>query len=162
MSHSDHVSVLGTSQLISQTAHLNVESFKPEIRTNLVKGEPGTGKTLLGLELLRRCGRRAYLSSRVSQEVIFDKYPELKTLFRREESGRKSPRQLVQSSRTFGLQTPTMLESILGVISKSKEPPVILSVVERIIIREVNSAFRLVDKAEGFEEVVARARRVDQ
>ena len=86
------MSVLGTSQLISQTAHLNVESFKPEIRTNLVKGEPGTGKTLLGLELLRRCGRRAYLSSRVSQEVIFDKYPELKTLFRREESRSQKPK----------------------------------------------------------------------
>ena len=116
------------SQSTQQTSHVGLESFlDAEIRTILVKGEPGTGKTLLGLELLRRYGRGVYLSSRVSQEGVFDQYPELKMLFRQGKikvAGPKAAGAKFQDVRFA--DAATMVEFILGSIGKSKEPLVIL------------------------------------
>ncbi|MDH2901657.1 MAG: ATPase domain-containing protein [archaeon] len=119
---------LASPHLTSQAADVDLESFlNPEIRTILVKGEPGTGKTLLGLELLRRYGRGVYLSSRVSEQGIFDHYPELKTLFRRGRIKVAGPKAASAKFEDVRLaDTATMLESIVGVISKSKEPLVIV------------------------------------
>lgn len=55
--------------------------LKPEVKSILVKGEPGTGKTTLALELLRLYGRGIYVSTRVSKEQSGEHHPELNALF---------------------------------------------------------------------------------
>ncbi len=128
MPSSDSVNIPTTSHLTSQANDVGLESFlNPEIRTILVKGEPGTGKTLLGLELLRRYGRGVYLSSRISEQGIFDQYPELKTLFRRGRIKVAKPKAASAKFEDARLATSaTMMESIVESISKSKEPLVIV------------------------------------
>ncbi|MDG6994568.1 MAG: hypothetical protein JRN52_01485 [Nitrososphaerota archaeon] len=124
MSSSDSANAPSASQLTSQ---VDLESFlSPEVRTALVKGEPGTGKTLLGLELLRRCGSGVYLSSRVSQEGVFDQYPELKKLFRQGKIRVAGPKASAKFQDVRFADAATMVEFILQSIGKSKEPLVIL------------------------------------
>jgi KaiC/GvpD/RAD55 family RecA-like ATPase len=108
---------------------LSLESLlNPGVRTILVKGEPGTGKTLLGLELLRRYGSGVYLSSRVSEQGIFDQYPELRTLLK--EGRVKVAKPSKGASAKFEdvrlANAAIVMESILESISKLKEPLLIL------------------------------------
>jgi KaiC/GvpD/RAD55 family RecA-like ATPase len=51
-----------------------------KVRSLLIKGEPGTGKTTFAIELLREFGRGVYVSSRVSQEVLAEQNPQLEEL----------------------------------------------------------------------------------
>jgi KaiC/GvpD/RAD55 family RecA-like ATPase len=53
-----------------------------EVGSLLIKGEPGTGKTTLALELLALHGRGIYVSTRVSLEQLIDHQKELSTLFK--------------------------------------------------------------------------------
>ena len=46
--------------------------FSPAVTSFLIKGEPGTGKTTLALDLLRRYGAGLYLSTRVSEEKLLE------------------------------------------------------------------------------------------
>lgn len=55
--------------------------LKNAVRSVLIKGEPGTGKTTLAFELLRLFGRGIYLSTRVSREQSKDHHPDLDYLF---------------------------------------------------------------------------------
>ena len=55
--------------------------LREEVKSILVKGEPGTGKTTLALELLRLYGRGIYVSTRVSEEQSGEHHPELSALF---------------------------------------------------------------------------------
>ncbi len=57
--------------------------LKPQVRAILIKGEPGTGKTTLALELLRLHGKGIYVSTRVSQEQSSEHLPELNALFKK-------------------------------------------------------------------------------
>jgi len=54
-----------------------------KIRTLLIKGEPGTGKTTLALELLGGFGSGVYVSSRVSRDMLMEQNPQLRDLAKR-------------------------------------------------------------------------------
>src|SRR5579864_6037235 len=51
-----------------------------KVRTLLIKGEPGTGKTTLAIELLREFGRGVYVSSRVSGDMLLEQNRQLRQL----------------------------------------------------------------------------------
>src|ERR1700730_16140040 len=51
-----------------------------KVRTLLIKGEPGTGKTTLALELLREFGRGVYVSSRVSGDMLLEQNRQMSKL----------------------------------------------------------------------------------
>ncbi|MGI0086035.1 MAG: ATPase domain-containing protein, partial [Nitrososphaerales archaeon] len=53
------------------------------IRFILLKGEPGTGKTTLALDLLKKHGKGAYVTTRVSLEQLQTHKPELRNLLLR-------------------------------------------------------------------------------
>lgn len=55
--------------------------LKPQVKSILLKGEPGTGKTTLAMELLRMYGSGIYVSTRLSQEQSQEHHPELSSLF---------------------------------------------------------------------------------
>jgi KaiC/GvpD/RAD55 family RecA-like ATPase len=65
----------GREQLASINALLTLP-----IGTILVKGQPGSGKTIFALELLRRSGGGHYVSTRVSSEKISQQIPAIKKL----------------------------------------------------------------------------------
>lgn len=56
------------------------------IRFILLKGEPGTGKTTLALDLLKKHGKGAYVTTRVSLEQLQTHKPELRNLLSRKAS----------------------------------------------------------------------------
>ena len=55
----------------------------PQVRFVLIKGDPGTGKTTLALELLSRHGRGVYASTRVSLDQLSLQNPILRSLIER-------------------------------------------------------------------------------
>ena len=106
---------------------MSLESLlNPGIRTILVKGDPGTGKTILAFELLRRYGRGTYLSSRVSEEKTLKHYPEVRALLK---EGKVTVAKRVTRAKFEDIvlaDAATVIESVLKSISKSKEPLVVL------------------------------------
>ena len=58
-------------------------SLSPKVRTLLIKGEPGSGKTTLALELLKEFGRGVYISSRVSGDMLLEQNRQLRDLVER-------------------------------------------------------------------------------
>jgi KaiC/GvpD/RAD55 family RecA-like ATPase len=60
-------------------ASINALLISP-IGAILVKGEPGSGKTIFALELLRRSGGGHYVSTRVSRDKISQQIPSIKEL----------------------------------------------------------------------------------
>ena len=126
-----------------RTTNAGLESFlNPGIRTILVKGGPGTGKTLLGLELLKRHGRGVYLSSRVSEEGIFDQYPELRTLLKQGRVKVAKPHKAAKFEDIRLADAATVMELILESISKLKEPLVILDSWDTVA-KELDSVERM-------------------
>ncbi|MHB2035691.1 MAG: gas vesicle protein GvpD P-loop domain-containing protein, partial [Nitrososphaerales archaeon] len=132
--------------------------LNPAIRTLLIKGEPGTGKTLLGLELLRRYGSGVYLSSRVSEQGIFDQYPELRTLLKKGRVKVAKPRK--GASAKFEdvrlANAAIVMELILDSISELKEPLVILDSWDTVA-KELDSVERM--KTEKALVTIADARK---
>lgn len=51
------------------------------VKSILVKGQPGTGKTTLALELLRIYGKGVYVSTCISREESKGHHPALNSLF---------------------------------------------------------------------------------
>jgi KaiC/GvpD/RAD55 family RecA-like ATPase len=102
--------------------------LNPGVRTILIKGEPGTGKTILALELLRRHGKGVYLSSRVSEERILRHHPRTKAFFeeRKTASAKRKKDARFEDAR---LGTAAMaIESVLNAMSGpgAEEPLVVL------------------------------------
>lgn len=54
----------------------------PVVKTILIKGNPGTGKTTLSLELMRRLGGGLYVSTRVSEFKLLSQLPHYGKLFK--------------------------------------------------------------------------------
>ncbi|MDG6904790.1 MAG: hypothetical protein JRN20_03275 [Nitrososphaerota archaeon] len=54
--------------------------LKSQVGTILIKGEPGTGKTTLAMELLSIYGKGIYVSTRASQEQAIEHHPVLSRL----------------------------------------------------------------------------------
>ena len=65
----------------SEAPSLLGQLLKKEVGSILVKGEPGTGKTTLALELLALYKRGVYVSTRVSLEQLIEHQKELSRLF---------------------------------------------------------------------------------
>ena len=60
---------------------LTIESLlKPFIKTIVIKGKPGAGKTTLSFELIRTAGSGLYVSTRVALKELVDQYPYIKPL----------------------------------------------------------------------------------
>ncbi len=72
----------GADQFVSQSILLK-SLLSSKIRTLLIKGEPGTGKTTLALELLGGFGSGVYVSSRVSRDMLMEQNPQLRELAKR-------------------------------------------------------------------------------
>ncbi|HYB04760.1 MAG TPA: gas vesicle protein GvpD P-loop domain-containing protein, partial [Nitrososphaerales archaeon] len=72
----------GSDQFGSQSILLK-SLLSSKIRTLLIKGEPGTGKTTLALELLAGFGSGVYVSSRVSRDMLMEQNPQLRELAKR-------------------------------------------------------------------------------
>lgn len=72
----------GGGNFVSQNILLK-SLLSSKIRTLLIKGEPGTGKTTLALELLAGFGSGVYVSSRVSRDMLMEQNPQLRELARR-------------------------------------------------------------------------------
>ncbi len=141
----------------SRTTNTGLESFLNQgIRTILIKGEPGTGKTLLGLELLKRHGRGVYLSSRVSEKGIFDQYPELGTLLKEGRVKVAKPQKSAKFEDIRLANAATVMESILESITKLNEPLVILDSWDTVA-KELDSVERM--KAEKALVTIADARK---
>jgi KaiC/GvpD/RAD55 family RecA-like ATPase len=56
--------------------------LSPSIQTLLIKGEPGSGKTTLAIELLTEFGRGIYISSRVSEDMLAEQNLKLQSLLK--------------------------------------------------------------------------------
>jgi len=55
---------------------LTIESLlEPFIKTIVIKGKPGAGKTTLSFELIRMVGSGLYISTRVALKELVDQYP---------------------------------------------------------------------------------------
>jgi len=60
---------------------LTIESLlEPFIKTIVIKGKPGAGKTTLSFELIRMAGSGLYISTRVALKELVDQYPYIKPL----------------------------------------------------------------------------------
>jgi KaiC/GvpD/RAD55 family RecA-like ATPase len=66
---------------IANSDHILRPLLKSQVRSILIKGEPGTGKTTLALELLRLYGKGIYVSTRLSKEQSEEQHPALGGLF---------------------------------------------------------------------------------
>jgi KaiC/GvpD/RAD55 family RecA-like ATPase len=67
--------------VLSESDEILQPLLKPQVKSLLLKGEPGTGKTTLALELLRIYGKGIYVSTRLSQEQSKEHHPALNSLF---------------------------------------------------------------------------------
>jgi KaiC/GvpD/RAD55 family RecA-like ATPase len=66
--------------LSSRNQDLLDRLLNPSISTFLVKGNPGTGKTTLALELLKRKGKGVYVATRVTTEKLVAQNPNVKII----------------------------------------------------------------------------------
>ncbi len=101
--------------------------MRPAIRAVLIKGEPGTGKTIFSLELLRSHGGGLYVSTRVPEDKILMQYPSLRLLFT--DDGVKLPKAVVEGARFQDMRfsdAAMLVETVIEYISKLKDPLVVL------------------------------------
>ncbi|MFQ5712318.1 MAG: ATPase domain-containing protein [Candidatus Geothermarchaeales archaeon] len=93
-----------------------IEFFSRGNNTLLVKGEPGTGKTILSLELLRRFSEEMngiYLSTRVSPDRLLNQFPWLRDVVKSEhilETGKAGVEGGFRVSDSTIREFPTVLE----------------------------------------------------
>ncbi len=101
--------------------------LSPAVKSILIKGEPGVGKTMLALELLKLHGRGVYVSTRVSAEKLLEHVPGMAQLI---ESGKI----LEARSDAAGIRfedvrmgtSTDIVEFILAVTERIKEPLIVL------------------------------------
>ena len=107
------------------------------VKSILIKGEPGTGKTTLALELLRLYGKGIYVSTRLSKEQSEEHHPELNDLFQRGDAMEVNPldlesNQRVERSNAYTFQDlrfsnpENILNAIVKCLAKIKQPLIIL------------------------------------
>jgi KaiC/GvpD/RAD55 family RecA-like ATPase len=106
--------------------------LKKEVGSILIKGEPGTGKTTLALELLAMHGNGAYVSTRVSIEQLVEHQKELASLFKNRRilnidpyktDGQKAKRDFLDSRFS---DSKIFLEALVKGVQKIREPLIIL------------------------------------
>jgi KaiC/GvpD/RAD55 family RecA-like ATPase len=103
-----------------------------KVRTLLIKGEPGTGKTTLALELLREFGRGVYVSSRVSGDMLLEQNRQMSKLVEQGfvtslSVGEASEKKLNYKFEDFRLASiEDVLMSILGRSISGEETLIIL------------------------------------
>jgi KaiC/GvpD/RAD55 family RecA-like ATPase len=109
--------------------------LKSQVKSILLKGEPGTGKTTLALELLRIYGKGIYVSTRLSQGQSKDHHPELNELFEKgeaielsaEDYDLKHGSSSVYSFQDLRFSNPEdVVNAIIRSIQKIKKPMIIL------------------------------------
>lgn len=109
--------------------------LKSQVKSILLKGEPGTGKTTLALELLRIYGKGIYVSTRLSQEQSKDHHPELNALFDSGEAIEINPQDYdlkrgsssAYSFEDLRFSNPEdVVNSVIRAIQKVKKPMIIL------------------------------------
>jgi KaiC/GvpD/RAD55 family RecA-like ATPase len=112
------------------------ESFVPQnillksllsskIRTLLIKGEPGAGKTTLALELLAGFGSGVYVSSRVSQDMLMEQNPQLRDLAKRGLISSVSMSENEEKPKSFKFEDYRLasIEDILiSILGRPKDP----------------------------------------
>jgi KaiC/GvpD/RAD55 family RecA-like ATPase len=117
----------------SETDQILEPLLKPQVSTILIKGEPGTGKTTLAMELLRIHGRGTYVSTRVSPEQYSIQLPHLTTLFfnptpSNANLGKEAPREPSQYSfedQRYSNMTD-LLNALVGGLEKGGGPLIVL------------------------------------
>ncbi len=103
-----------------------------EVCSLLIKGEPGTGKTTLALELLALHGKGIYVSTRVSLEQLIDHQKELSKLFRDRKVINVTPfehKRPKSKSHFFDSRYAdprALLEALIAGMQKVHEPLIIL------------------------------------
>jgi KaiC/GvpD/RAD55 family RecA-like ATPase len=96
------------------------------IGTILVKGQPGSGKTIFALELLRRSGGGHYVSTRVSSDKISQQIPGIKELVLTGSNGGEHASGLV-NLKDLRLANPTQLvKYVLEVSEQAREGQLIV------------------------------------
>lgn len=105
--------------------------LRPQVRAILIKGEPGTGKTTIALELLRLCGKGIYVSTRVAEEQSSEHHPELNALFKKgdvlEISGDGGSNKTSYSFEDLRLSDPkSVVSTILKSIDRVKNALIVL------------------------------------
>ena len=89
------------------------------IRFILLKGEPGTGKTTLALDLLKKHGRGSYITTRVSLDQLETHKPELRSLLKKSKEGSKDGGK--RQNLSFQDLRLSVVEDILQAIMESSE-----------------------------------------
>jgi KaiC/GvpD/RAD55 family RecA-like ATPase len=94
-----------------------------KIRTLLIKGEPGTGKTTLALELLAGYGSGVYISSRVSREMMMEQNPQLSELAKRGlvSSISMSENEKPKSFKFEDYRLASIEDVLISILSKSRK-----------------------------------------
>jgi len=116
---------------------LTIESLlKPFIKTIVIKGKPGTGKTTLSFELMRMVGSGLYVSTRTALKELVDQYPYIKPLV---EEG--AVRGISFEDLRLGSAADVM-ESVLKATEELKNPVIILDSWDSIA-RELDPIERL-------------------
>ena len=107
--------------------------LKPQVRAILIKGEPGTGKTTIALELLRLYGKGIYVSTRVAEEQSSEHHPELNALFKKgdvlEISGDQASKKKIMnySFEDLRLSDPkSVVSTILKSVDQVKDALIVL------------------------------------
>lgn len=110
----------------------------------LIKGEAGTGKTILSLELLRLFSDRVngvYLSTRVSPQRLFDQFPHLSDIIKPEhvldtETDYKPRKGSSEAFDIFDLrlrEAPSLIDHLFGLASGIENPFILLDSWDAII-----------------------------
>jgi KaiC/GvpD/RAD55 family RecA-like ATPase len=116
---------------------LTIESLlKPFIKTIVIKGKPGAGKTTLSFELMRMVGSGLYVSTRTALKELVDQYPYIKPLV---EEG--AVRGISFEDLRLGSAADVM-ESVLKATEELKNPVIILDSWDSIA-RELDPIERL-------------------
>ncbi|MGI0078839.1 MAG: ATPase domain-containing protein [Nitrososphaerales archaeon] len=133
----------GESQNRTDTAsaQLLLDSLlSSKVRYVLIKGEPGSGKTTLALELMKNYGGGVYISTRVSQQLSMEQQPTIGELLQQEKikelnleagSTRGSPPTSSDSGsfrfEDYRLNTaPDVLAAVLEAMDKIRVEPLIV------------------------------------
>ena len=119
--------------------------FLKREHTLLIKGEPGTGKTVLSLELLRIFSKEntgVYFSSRVPRDVLYEQYPWLKESL-------KNGRVIVPGGlkiEDLTLETvESFIEHLIETLKKTSNPFVVIDSWDALV-KGLNPSERIIEE----------------